>query len=73
MQIGDWGRQGQWNQSETADAMAAAAARAPPAFVISVGDNFYPSGLTSVHDASFADSFGSVYHHAELQVGVGQF
>jgi hypothetical protein len=48
--------------------MAAAAQRAPPQFVISVGDNFYPSGLTSVGDANFADSFQTVYHHAELQV-----
>ena len=67
LQIGDWGRQGRWNQSETADAMAAAAQRAPPQFVVSVGDNFYPSGLTSVDDANFADSFQNVYHHAELQ------
>lgn len=48
--------------------MAAAAQRAPPQFVVSVGDNFYPSGLTSVGDANFADSFQNVYHHAELQV-----
>lgn len=68
LQIGDWGRQGRWNQSETADAMAAAAQRAPPQFVVSVGDNFYPSGLTSAGDANFADSFQNVYHHAELQV-----
>ena len=68
MQIGDWGRQGHYNQSNNADAMAAAAQRAPPRFVISVGDNFYPSGLTSVGDANFADSFRDVYHHPELQV-----
>ena len=48
--------------------MAAAAQRAPPQFVVSVGDNFYPSGLTSVDDPNFADSFQNVYHHAELQV-----
>lgn len=68
MQIGDWGRQGQWNQSELAVVMAAAAARASPDFVISVGDNFYPSGLTSVDDANFAQSFADVYRHPELQV-----
>ena len=68
MQIGDWGRQGHWNQSKNADAMAAAAQRTPPRFIISVGDNYYPSGLTSVGDANFADSFQHVYHHSELQV-----
>lgn len=66
--IGDWGRQGQWNQSDVADVMEAVARQAPPEFVISVGDNFYPSGLTSVDDANFAHSFADVYHHRELQV-----
>lgn len=73
MQIGDWGRQGQWNQSDVADVMAAVARQTPPEFVISVGDNFYPSGLTSVDDANFADSFANVYHHRELQVATLQF
>lgn len=42
-QIGDWGRQGDYNQSEVADAMASSAAKRPIDFVISTGDNFYPS------------------------------
>jgi tartrate-resistant acid phosphatase type 5 len=66
--IGDWGRQGGYNQSDVADAMAAAARGAPPEFVVSVGDNFYPSGLTSVDDANFAQSFTDVYRQPELQV-----
>ena len=43
LQIGDWGRQGQYNQSELAGVMAAAAGEAPPDFVVSTGDNIYPS------------------------------
>lgn len=42
-QIGDWGRQGEFNQSDLAEVMAAAARDVPPEFVVSVGDNFYPS------------------------------
>ena len=44
-QIGDWGRQGEHNQSDTAAAMAAVAALSQPHFVISTGDNFYPSAF----------------------------
>lgn len=68
MQIGDWGRQGEYNQTDVADIMAAAARDVPPEFVVSVGDNFYPSGLTSVDDANFDQSFKAVYHQPELQV-----
>lgn len=40
--IGDWGRQGEWNESGVARAMAARAAQGGLDFVVSVGDNFYP-------------------------------
>ncbi len=39
VQIGDWGREGNLNQSEVARAMAASGSE--PDFVISTGDNFY--------------------------------
>lgn len=66
--IGDWGRQGEWNQSDVASAMAAAAAKKPLDFILSMGDNFYPHGLTSDDDVNFDRSFTNVYHHKELQV-----
>jgi len=39
VQVGDWGREGNLNQSEVARAMAASGSE--PDFVISTGDNFY--------------------------------
>lgn len=66
MQVGDWGRDGQQNQTLVADAMGRAGQGLE--FVISVGDNFYESGLTSVADQQFNTSFRSVYSAANLQV-----
>lgn len=66
--LGDWGRRGGYNQSRVADAMARRAAVVGPDFIVSTGDNFYESGLTSVDDEDFDASFREVYHHKELQV-----
>ena len=44
MQIGDFGRRGLFNQSEVARLLAIKAADMDPDFIISVGDNMYPSG-----------------------------
>jgi hypothetical protein len=49
-QIGDWGRQGGNNESAVAELMALQAAQQPPQFVISTGDNFYPSACGSFQD-----------------------
>ena len=43
VQIGDFGRRGQFNQSEVARLLAVKAANMAPDFIISVGDNMYPS------------------------------
>ncbi len=43
MQIGDFGRRGDFNQSEVARLLALKAADMDPDFIISVGDNMYPS------------------------------
>ncbi|KXZ52138.1 PAP1 protein [Gonium pectorale] len=40
----------------------------PPQFVISTGDNFYPSGLNSAEDPQFSVSFSRVYSGPGLQV-----
>ena len=49
-----------------AAAMAAVAAQAEPVFVLNVGDNFYPHGLSSVDDEQFTRSFTSVYNQTAL-------
>lgn len=59
--IGDWGRHGEDGQNETAGRLAAAARKVDPAFVISVGDNFYPNGVASIDDPAWQASFEDVY------------
>ena len=43
LQVGDWGRSGEYNQSLVAEAMAAQADKLHPDFILGMGDNFYPS------------------------------
>lgn len=69
VQVGDWGREGNSNQTAVADAMARLARKWEPDFIISTGDNFYESGLTSVEDPQFSRSFSEVYKDKSLQVG----
>lgn len=65
--IGDWGQDGAMRQRQVADAMAAAAGAADSRFVLSVGDNFYPAGVSSVTDPQWRTSYEDIYHHPELQ------
>jgi tartrate-resistant acid phosphatase type 5 len=64
--IGDWGRDGDYNQTVLADMMARKAAKFNPDFVVSTGDNFYEWGLTSVNDPQFDSSFRDIYSQPEL-------
>ncbi len=66
--LGDYGRQGTWNQTQVAMLMGEQAAHLSPQFVIATGDNFYPNGLNSTEDSLFYQSFQSVYTHKSLQV-----
>jgi tartrate-resistant acid phosphatase type 5 len=66
--FGDWGRQGEEDQTEVAAQMAKAAQEMEAKFVISVGDNFYEDGVKSVTDPHWRASFEDVYHQASLQV-----
>jgi predicted MPP superfamily phosphohydrolase len=59
--IGDWGRNGEERQSETAEQMGEWARSHPNDFVISVGDNFYPEGVASDRDPLFHYSFENIY------------
>ncbi|EFN52564.1 hypothetical protein CHLNCDRAFT_32423 [Chlorella variabilis] len=66
--VGDWGRGGKHNQTKVAAAMARKAEAMRTDFVLSTGDNFYPSGLLSPEDPAFDASFTSIYHQPSLQV-----
>ena len=66
--IGDWGRQGRSDQREVAQQMAVACEQAKARFVISLGDNFYSKGVTSVDDPQWQQSFENVYTASSLQV-----
>jgi acid phosphatase len=66
--IGDWGRQGRPDQKQVAHQMAIACKNAAASFVISVGDNFYERGVTSLDDDHWQRSFETVYDAPSLQV-----
>jgi tartrate-resistant acid phosphatase type 5 len=65
--IGDWGRNGADHQLQVARQMGKWASEHPNQFIISTGDNFYPSGVVSEHDPLFHYSFEDVYKDFSLQ------
>lgn len=65
--IGDWGRAGDPFQRKVAARMGETAAKIASRFVVSLGDNLYENGVTSVDDPLWADAFESVYTAPALQ------
>lgn len=65
--VGDWGRNGEYMQLETAKQMGAAAAQLEASCIISVGDNFYPKGVASTLDPLWQSSFEKIYTAHSLQ------
>ncbi|KAM7255295.1 hypothetical protein ACFE04_020536 [Oxalis oulophora] len=65
--IGDWGRRGDYNQSDVALQMGIIGEKLEIDFVISTGDNFYDNGLTGVDDPAFHESFSGIYTAHSLQ------
>jgi tartrate-resistant acid phosphatase type 5 len=59
--IGDWGREGCCQQAAVAEQMSKRAVAIGSQFVISVGDNFYENGVSSVTDPQWKTSFEDVY------------
>ncbi|HUN44056.1 MAG TPA: tartrate-resistant acid phosphatase type 5 family protein [Acetobacteraceae bacterium] len=59
--IGDWGRDGCCHQTTVAEQMARSAVEIRSSFVISVGDNFYENGVSSIHDPQWKTSFEDIY------------
>lgn len=64
--LGDWGRRGFYYQTEVAEQMGVVAGSVDADFIATTGDNFYPSGVGSVYDAHWRESFEEVYDDAAL-------
>ena len=60
--IGDWGVSGLPAQVRVAEQIDAISRRNNVQFIITTGDNFYPTGVTSVDDAHWQKSFESIYN-----------
>jgi len=67
MAIGDWGRNGADHQLPVARQMGKWATENPNDFILSLGDNFYPSGVTSEHDPLWHYSYENIYTEFALQ------
>lgn len=65
--VGDWGRNGADHQVQVAQQMGRWASENPNDFIISTGDNFYPSGVVSEHDPLWHYSFENIYTDFSLQ------
>lgn len=66
--FGDWGREGELDQTQVAEQMAKDAKKNGAQFIVSVGDNFYEDGVSSVEDAHWKNSFENVYRARPLQI-----
>ncbi|WP_420453879.1 purple acid phosphatase family protein [Rubrivirga sp.] len=65
--VGDWGRNGFFNQAEVARAMGDVGEAVESRFTISTGDNFYLAGVTGVDDVKWTRSFEAIYTAPSLQ------
>ncbi len=65
--MGDWGRNGEPEQKSVANQMGTTAKQLDAAFMLILGDNFYPSGVASTQDYQWISSFESVYTAHSLQ------
>jgi tartrate-resistant acid phosphatase type 5 len=66
--MGDWGRHGELNQRDVAVQMGKVARQLDVAFILALGDNFYPNGVQSVSDPQWRTSFEDVYTAHALHV-----
>ena len=65
--IGDWGRMGEFHQTEVAQQMDTFAQKTNAKFTIATGDNFYDNGVRSVNDPQWFGSFENIYKGSALQ------
>ena len=66
--LGDWGFKGFLHQRPVADQMDRYAGVVHPKFIISTGDNFYLTGVSSVQDVQWQQSFELIYTGSHLQI-----
>jgi len=66
--LGDWGRNGDDHQKQVAEQMGKVAKKINANFIVSTGDNIYPSGVVSEFDPGFKYSFEDIYTDFSLQV-----
>ncbi len=66
--LGDWGQRGSIVQRAVAAQMGRTAEQIGARFIITVGDNFYSTGVASTSDSHWQESFESVYDAPSLQV-----
>jgi predicted MPP superfamily phosphohydrolase len=59
--LGDWGVKGQNSQDQVARSMSRYALKKPTKFILTVGDNFYNSGVQSVTDTHWQESWINIY------------
>lgn len=67
MILGDWGAGGKL-QRQVAGAMLRKSQENKPQFILSVGDNFYPRGVSSADDNQWKTKFEDVYVGKELEI-----
>lgn len=65
--MGDFGT-GRKNQRIVAETMAKKAEQDPVQFVLTLGDNFYPHGVTSIRDEQWLTKFENIYDFPSLDV-----
>ncbi|GAQ87336.1 protein with metallophosphatase domain [Klebsormidium nitens] len=65
--IGDYGA-GNATQQAVADQLAKTVGEYGVQFILTLGDNFYSRGVTSLEDPIWQKRFEAVYHHPSLQV-----
>lgn len=66
--VGDWGRNGEFNQKAVANQMGLEASKHHANFVLSMGDNFYPDGVISTTDPQWNKSFEDIYTNYSLNI-----
>lgn len=66
--VGDWGRNGEFHQKDVAQQMGREATKNNSHFVVSMGDNFYPDGVSSTTDPQWNKSFEDIYTAYSLNI-----
>ncbi|MEM1054069.1 MAG: tartrate-resistant acid phosphatase type 5 family protein [Bacteroidota bacterium] len=64
--VGDWGRNGFFNQRNVGRAMGVTAEAIASQFTISTGDNFYTEGVQTIEDPKWERSYEDIYDAPSL-------